>query len=89
MNENYFNGTSCALFRQQSNLKYKRMRFRPIVIYAVLLSSLTGMYVQSGQAELDVHALALAKQHNETFPKAEAASSIQQQKLVSQINPLL
>lgn len=60
------------------------MRFKPIAVYAVLLSSLTGMYVQSGQAELDVHALALAKQHNETFPKAAAASSVHQQDLITQ-----
>ncbi|MFK7733819.1 MAG: hypothetical protein AB8B48_19520 [Pseudomonadales bacterium] len=60
------------------------MRFRPIAIYALLLSSLTGIYVQSGQAELDVHTLALAKQHNETFPKAAAASSVREQDLLTQ-----
>lgn len=62
------------------------MRYRPIAMYALLLSSLTAMYVHSGQAELDVHALALAKEHNETFPKAAAASSVRQHDLLSQIN---
>lgn len=70
-------------------MMYMRMRFRPIAVYALLLSSLTGLYVQSGQAELDVHALALAKQHNETFPKAAAANSVGQQELVMHVNTSL
>ncbi len=60
------------------------MRFKPIALYALLLSSLTGMYVQSGQAELDVHALALAKTHNETFPKAAAASRVSHDERLTQ-----